>query len=344
MDTHLYSHGLSNIEQYHKISMFYENNSIDRFNKHWVYINFGSTQERICNYIQAGGFIFGKAIIGQKVGSYIGENTSKIYSIDETIQGIGKFFGGVIGSIGGGSLGLYNYISFQEDSSQFKKWKKLALQNSINESIIIEFSCDPILKNFICPVSFCIMETPVYTPNGKFYDMLFILNCEKDINGFIKDPLRNEPFQGKDLLLDFEKSIVINKRIQFRLKNNLRDNNKEVSLQEILKNIIDEKYKKIKSEYEICREFIEIKRKQKLITIEEYREEIRFFECIFGESYEDDLNWDLDWEKILSERWEKNLPMIKKLKKIHDDLENDQEINVFSNVFNLLKYPCFRES
>jgi hypothetical protein len=143
------------------------------------------------------------------------------------------------------------------------------------------------------------MDVPTHTPSGIFYDMTFLMNCQRERNGDIKDPNRNASFPEQQAIPDFERSFVIHKRLQMLLRADLAavSNNEEVSL--VVHEQLNEIEKAVENRYENGREAIEARRRARTITHKEYKAEMAEFERIFGTDWERDL----DWISILNQRW-----------------------------------------
>lgn len=203
----------------------------------------------------------------------------------------------------GGAIRGCVYMTLTEHYSHFQEWQKLRISEIIKQEITNQYADEPVLKHFTCPIKLCVMDIPIHTPSGIFYDALFIEKAERDGVNKIKDPMGNESFLDEQAMPDYERSVVIHKRSRYLIQQDIeRAKNKPLILK-TLKSKLEEIENIIFQRYERCRFNFEEARMKKQLTHHEYQQEIKQFEFLFGESADVDLDWIQNWPEILNERW-----------------------------------------
>lgn len=294
-------------QYFRKVSALYTENGWDRLKRHWQYIRTPHREATTASGV-ALVFIVGGALLGAKTGKKIGNEIGKLVTNNPQKAQFGGDIGTGVGFFVGAGAGGYLYMTTIERSQYFEKWRVARLDDKIKEAITYSYSDDEILTNFTCPVSLCVMDIPARTPSGGVFDYSYLMNCPRESNGNIIDPLRNPSYPEQNVLPDFEMSIVIQKRALFLMKTDIEHLGNAPLLKQALMNQLKEIEQNRANRYENAREFIEERRRNKVVSPMEYKAEIAEFEHLFGENPEQDLDWSIDWAEILKSRWEKLHP------------------------------------
>jgi hypothetical protein len=288
-------------QYFRQISMRYTNDGIDRIKRHAEYC---SHPETISSNQAVVTVVVASAVLFAKAGKVIGKQIEKIIFRDETEGTLGGYIGGGTGLVLGACAGGYTYMTFIEQTKNYKAWLKLKLENTIQEALTFSHSTDPILETFCCPVSLCIMNIPAHTPGGVLYDFGFLMNCPKEGNGMIKDPFKNPSFREDEIILNLEMAFFIKKRIHFLLKEDLEALKNDPEAMQAVGAQLNNVEKTMKLAYEKSRDLIEERRRDKTVSAAEYKNEIEEFEKCFGVDENQALDWTLDWKNILTTRFQ----------------------------------------
>lgn len=291
---------LQRAQYYRQISSRYTQGGVERVKRH---LEYGESPETISSATAAVTTILMTGLIGAKAGKEIGKSLAKTFVSHETDGDLGSYIGGGTGFIVGACTGAYLYMTAIEETANYKAWVKLKIDNTIQESITLSYSNDPILANYCCPVSLCIMNIPAYTPSGGLYDFAFLLSCPHDLEGKIKDPNRNASFHENEIVLDIEMAFFIKKRIQFLIKKDLEYLRNDPEIKKSLEKELRDIEKTMVLAYEKARDKIEERRRSKIVTPEAYENEMLEFKNIFGADENKELDWTLDWATTLKQRF-----------------------------------------
>jgi hypothetical protein len=293
---------LARAQYYQQVSSLYTNNGWDRIRRHYAYIRTPdlATQNGMTTALSCISF---NAFIGAKVGKKIGTEVERFVYHDLKSGEVGGLIGSGMGFVAGGAFGGYVYMTLTERHPSFERWRKDCIEETIKLATTFSYSDDELLQHLTCPVSLCVMDVPVHTPSGIFYDMTFLMNCPREPNGDIKDPNRNPSFSEKQAIPDFERSFVIHKKLQALLRADLSEASTNQEVSSVIQHQLAEIDKATENRYENGREEIEARRRAKTITHDKYKTEMEEFEKVFGSDWEKDLNWDIDWIEILNQRW-----------------------------------------
>jgi len=281
----------SRARHYKEITSLYSDNGFQRIKRHWVY------QERapLMRGVAVTSVIAG-AVAGAATGKKAGELAVQTYfsddlKDDDVKMQVGRYVGAVVGGTTGAAASLYLYIFLVERTNQFSNWKEMKISHALKEFITLNYSEDVILSQHCCAVSLFPMTIPARTPAGVYYDLEFILNCPRVVNQdhMIRDPLRNPNFSEDAIVIDFERGVLVNKRIRYLLRADVAQLGVDSPLRASLMQQIAEVDVIIKNHYESAKEVIEVKRRAEALTGNDYLTELgRFFaEC--GASIEHDL-------------------------------------------------------
>lgn len=286
-------------KHFQEVSSLYMNHGRARLQRHWAY---WKTEELETSRTAVATCLISGLVIGAKSGQLLGSQVEKILTKEETEGELGGVIGGLFGGLFGMAGGLYAYVNLVELTPQFQEWKSFCLDNAIKEAITDNYSNDDILKDFCCPLSLCVMDIPVYSPSGTLYDGDCLAKCSRTSDGKIKDPKNNPPFHESELLANFEMAFFSQKRASFLMTSDIQ-NIGNCELKEVLENQLKNTQVKMKQRYEKAREFIETRRKDKIISHAQYKEELNAFEELFGVDENQPLDWTLNWKQIFSSRW-----------------------------------------
>lgn len=250
----------------------------------------------------AAGFVAGNEL-GRKIEgffqSYNGEDS------DEENNHFGGLVGKLLGGTIGGFCGLWGGIQLIEQAPKYQNWVNSCLDQALKNALDAKYTSDPVIEKFSCPISENLIFEPVFSPDSKhFYDFNFISKCPKDISGKIIDPYRSSPsFYHFELLKDPEMGFIIWKRIHVLVNQDFEkelNSDSKAALSKHLKNIEQFKAKL----YNEARDAIELRRKNKTVTTEEYEKEIDKFKTLFGSDENQEIDWSKDWRTLLIQRWE----------------------------------------
>lgn len=288
--------------QYKNKTSLYNEGGINRVKKHWQYActSLRNNQE---NRSAALSCIVTGALSGSFIGLKVGENAEKIIRKDITKGAVGKIVGSSTGFLIGGMVGGYAYMSLSEYDTYFERWRQESINAIVKQEITNQYAYEPILKDFTCPIELCVMDLPLHTPSGVFYDSDFIIKAQRDSKGKIIDPNGNEPFPVNLAEPDYERSLVIHKRSKYLIQQDFEQVKSNPSLAIPLQEGLREIQNKIFERYERCRFSFEEARMKKQLTPVQYRQTMEEFERLFGESADSDLDWGLNWPSILNQRW-----------------------------------------
>jgi hypothetical protein len=205
----------------------------------------------------------------------------------------GRYVGAAVGGATGAIASTYLWIFLIERTDQFSNWKEMKITHALKEFITLNYADDAVLTEHCYAVSLFPMTIPARTPSGVYYDLEFILNCPRVVNNdnMIRDPFRNPNFLESEIVVDFERGVVVNKRIRHLLTADIEQLGAGSPLRASLVQQVAEIDVIVKNHYESAKEVIETKRRANELTGEAYLVELgRFFgKC--GESIEQDLVW-----------------------------------------------------
>jgi hypothetical protein len=287
---------LERAQYYIHVSSRYTNPGLDRIKRHFEYcISPGS----ITSTRAAGTAVISSALLFGKIGQELGKSSDKE---------LGPLIGGGTGLVLGACAGGFTYVKVIEASDAYKEWIRLKLDHAIKASTTYSYSNDIILRGYCCPLTLCIMDTPSFTPSGTLYDMEYLLNCPRDSQQKIKDPLNNPSFRANEIKEHWEMAFFIKKRLQFLIKKDLEVLNDSQELKKSLENQLIHIDRTANLYYEYARKGIEDRRKNKTISATEYKKEMEEFEKLFGIDENQELDWSLDWQSTLLTRFKKFNP------------------------------------
>jgi hypothetical protein len=292
---------LERAQYFMNVSAKYTNGGYARLERHYEY---STSPEAIAGTRAAITTILGTGFLFSKTGQIIGKGLGKMIAKDETDGHLGSYIGGGTGFVVGVCTAGVVYLKVIESTESYQNWVNFKLESSVKASTTYSYSNDPILENYCCPLSLCIIDIPVYTPSGTLYDFDFIDNCPRTPNNLIKDPSNNPPFHHNDLKTQKELAFFIKKRLHFLVKKDLEQMQGNPEVTEALNKQLVHVQKWLAPTYEMARKVVEDRRKNKVTSPQEYKQEIEEFEKLFGVDENQHLDWNLDWQAILKDRFQ----------------------------------------
>ncbi len=288
-------------EQYRNKSSYCNNGGYHALQRHWDFIQASDGMDSSYTS-QALTLISIGAFAGGATGKMIGKQIEKMFVENPERKGLGGILGQGIGAVLGALTGGYTYMTLQEYNPEFQEWKKMGLKNALKE-FNFHYNEDDVLKDFTCSICMGPFDIPFRTPYGGVFDLEEILQCRRDSKGFIFDPFRNAPFSENSLKPDIERALLIQKRILHLMREDIKTLAQQPELKKTLEEQVQIVEKCIHNCYEKGRDQIEERRKQRVVTNAQYKEEIEEFEKLFGEDAQSNMNWGEDWLSILEQRW-----------------------------------------
>ncbi|HEX4839471.1 MAG TPA: hypothetical protein VFU89_03395 [Rhabdochlamydiaceae bacterium] len=278
---------------YKEITRLYTDNGMQRVKRHWAYMERSDLPlKRLAMASIAFGATAG-AVAGKEAGE-LAVQTCFPEDADNSIKMkagrcVGAFLGGATGAV----VATYLYIFTTERTDRFTNWKEMMVNHALKEFITLHYSDDVVLTDHCCTISLAPMTTPARTPSGTYYDLEYILNCPRVINNdhMIRDPLRNEPFHEDAIVIDFERGVIINKRIRHLLNTDIAALGVGSPLRSSLIQQVAQIDAIIKNQYNSAKEVIEAKRRSNELTGSAYLTELGRFFTRCGETIETDLVW-----------------------------------------------------
>lgn len=285
----------SRAQHYRDITNFYTGQGFKAINRHWVYqAQLGpDIQKVVLTSISAG------AAAGALAGKSAGETLIETYFPDEDLKSnslkmrAGRWIGIFLGAATGAVVTTYLYITIVENTDKFKAWREMKISQALKEFITLNYSDDVILEEHCCPISLVPMTIPARTPSGVYYDLEYILNCPREVqnDNVIRDPMRNPSFREDAIVIDYERGILINKRIRHLLQSDMARLGEDSPLRDTLGEQITAIERIIRNHYDSAKEVIEEKRRANQLSAEEYLAELARFFASCGESVEQNLVW-----------------------------------------------------
>lgn len=282
-------------QHYKNLTSFYTGKGFKAIDRHWVYKDELSPnmQKFAITSISAG------TMTGALAGKSVGEMVVETYFSDEDLKSdsvqmrAGRWIGTCLGAAVGAVGSMFLYITIIENTDGFKTWKEMKLDQALKEYITLNYSDDVVLQDHCCPLSLVPMTIPARTPSGTYYDLEFILNCPREVQNddMIRDPMRNPSFHENAIVIDYERGVVVNKRIRHLLQEDMAQLDADSPLRGILIEQITAINRIINNHHESAKEVIETKRRSNQLSTEEYLAELSRFFASCGESVEQNLVW-----------------------------------------------------
>jgi hypothetical protein len=289
-------------QHFQRETSLYTGQGIQRLQRHWAFLRQSSPPVKGI----AAASIFGPAAAGAVAGKDLGEAVVQAFFSNEGEKDdslkvkagryIGAFFGGLCGAAGG----AYVYMTGVEQTSQFEIWREIKIYQTLKESTSFNYSEDPILREHCCPISLFPMIVPVIspTPGKTCYELEQLLGNsqrQSDDEKIIIDPCTNTYTYHEDsLVIDYERGVLVNKRIRHLLRTDLAQLPKESPLKEVLNKLIAEVDEIIKNHYDSARSVIEAKRESGELDQTAYYTELQRFHAKCGFTKENDLTWSAE--------------------------------------------------
>lgn len=292
-------------QYFQKETSLYTGNGINRFHRHWAYLKEPSSPLPVKGIAAAA--ILVSAAAGAEAGKELGEAIVQALSNENERDGslkmrAGRWIGRLVGGAAGAAGGAFFYMTGVEQTSQFAMWRDIKIYQTLKDSTSFNYAYDPILKEHCCPLSQCPMIVPAIspTPNKTCYEFEYLLsNCKRQSGDekIIIDPCTNiYTYHEDSLVIDYERGVLVNKRIRHLLRTDLAQLPKESKLREDLNKLIAEFDEIIKNHYDSARSVIEAKRESGELEQTAYYMELQRFHAKCGFTKESDLTWGVEEE------------------------------------------------
>lgn len=280
-------------QHYRNITSCYTDNGFKAIDRHWVY------KEELSPNMKktAIASITAGALSGLVAGGKVGEEMAEVYFYDEDLKKdslkkqLSRWIGAALGAATGAAISTVLYMVVVEKTDGFKVWREMKINQAFKEHIILHYSDDTVLQQHWCPISLVPMTIPAKTPSGVCYDLEWLLSCSREEGKKIRDPNRNPSFSEDEIVIDYERGVVINKRIRQLLQEDKDQLASDSPLREVLSEQITAINKIILKHYNSAKEAIERRRSSNQIPIEEYLAQLTNFFDRCGKSVEDNLVW-----------------------------------------------------
>lgn len=277
-------------------------NSINRIRRHWIFVNY-SDETAYRPRMAACGAIFAGVVIGGIAGTLVINSTREWISKHPLIVHLTKALGFSIGAMVGGTTGVYIYMAAAEKAPDYIAWRENNINNVLSEAMELKYRDDPVLKNFICPLSGCVMFEPVRSPHGHIFENKKILACETGPLGNIKNPLNNIIFNKNELLLDHEMAVVVSKRAVLLIRSDFLQFRDQPDLKKAVDAEIARLTTLVKKTYREAKNVVDERLDSQIITRAQFQiEQQSFWDC-FNDSPNIDLEWEKEWGAVLDQRW-----------------------------------------
>lgn len=290
-------------QHFQRETSLYTGHGIQRLQRHWAYLKEPSSPLPVKGIAAAA--ILGSAAAGAEAGKELGEALVQALSSENERDGslkirAGQWIGRLVGGAAGAAGGAFLYMTGVEQTSQFTMWREIKIYQTLKDSTSFNYAYDPVLKEHCCPLSLCPMIVPAIspTPNKTCYELEYLLsNCKRQSEGIIIDPCTNiYTYHEDSLVIDYERGVLVNKRIRHLLKTDLAQLPKESPLREVLNKLIAEVDEIIKNHYDSARSVIETKRESGELEQTAYYTELQRFHAKCGFTKESDLTWSVEEE------------------------------------------------
>lgn len=287
---------------FQKETSLYTGNGIHRLQRHWAYLKEPSSPLPIKGIAAAA--ILGSAAAGAEAGKELGEAIVQALSNENESDSslkmrAGRWIGRLVGGAAGAAGGAFLYMTGVEQTSHFAVWREIKIYQTLKESTSFNYSEDPILREHCCPLSLFPMIVPAIapTPGRTCYELEYLLSNSKrklDNKKIIIDPCTNiYTYHEDSLVIDYERGVLINKRILRLLKDDLAQLPTDSPLKEVLSKLITEVEEIIKNHFNSAKNAIEHKREVGELEQTAYFAELQRFHAKCGFTKEQDLDWTL---------------------------------------------------
>jgi len=280
---------------YREITGLYTDNGFQRIKRHWAYL--GDSSSPVSKTLVAT-TISGATVAGAIAGKSAGELVVQTYFADSPSDlkddslkmRAGRYIGAFFGGASGAAASIYLYIACTEQTDRFSTWRTMKLSHAMTESILLNYGDDAVLTEHTCPVLLAPMKVPARTPTGSYFELEVLLSSI-DNNGMIRDVHRNPPFREDQIVVDFERGVIINKRIRHLLMADLAQLGADSPLRSTLLKQLAEVTPFIQTHWTSAKEVIEAKNRAGVLIDDAYFEEQKRFFGKCGATIERDLVW-----------------------------------------------------
>lgn len=204
----------------------YQNDPNAYVNLHNLYYSCGIKQvvSRHCEYLREhpyGTFNGAIAPISLVVtGGALGFMTGSMAS-EKVDSKPGKVILQSIGVVAGGISGALLYVKIKENNLFFKTWKFLKMEAITNEMVAKRFENDEFLNKFLDCIHYSSLSVPVRLPTGHLVDLNTLKQLRQVQDGIVTCPHTRQRLDTKNPNIDLELYVLIKKRHQFLLKQEL---------------------------------------------------------------------------------------------------------------------------
>ncbi len=315
-------------QRYQQVAIYYTKSDIYHILKRqWKFIKEPTQSDILTNAVF---FTIGTVGYCTYKGIKIGAQIADSLCLKDNKRNIVIVCGGGTGFATGVGISVLGGGLAIEHSKRIEEWKKVNINQGIENLMKEEFREDPIWAQLTCPISYEPMFFPVRTPTGSVCEHSELMKAA-DENGMIKDIYNQTiPFATEDdpeatrvitfsidaCVKDPEMMIVINKRFRHLAFDKSKEDGLSRSTKDFLleyRNSLGEFTKEI---YMMIESKI-FKKKQDMqsrpnITEEEadiaealYKQEIEEFKSLFGANPFANIDWSIqrDWMETLNKRW-----------------------------------------
>lgn len=280
---------LDRVQFYQNKIMTYTNHGQDQINRHFEFLT-SDTNDVIYFRVSAVTSIATGACLGAAAGSKLSNKN--------------KIIGGISGSIAGSIAGTITYMTLAEQQKIYYDWIKMKIDDPIDAAIHQKYSDDPVLKNFMCPITYGFTTNPARTPTGYIVDLEHIMKCPRDASGNINDLITRGPsFPETALKPDLEAAFLVHKRIYGLVAMDINAAGENGPVKDALTRKLEKTRTEIKACYRKCLASIDRAFDNEEITFDKSQEKRQGFADCFGKMPQEQLNWELDWRGLLDQRW-----------------------------------------